>query len=800
MQELICIETLDWELTISCQNLDIRQKTYYDMLKRRGDEHIPNALYFKPEISLQSLSPNTVFVNENQNIFPSQMEAMLLAKPLFFENTQYQFEWVFFNDDVVQASIAHPLQNISNSFRFASKRKHSAASLIGTINTGNDIGKLTLPLTYQVSKEIKLAHLTLEILPTKMQLHSDLPAMYRCIDNSFPLWRFSLAEKTEQDAAKSQHRGNFPLLWLAQFKMLREQLEVALKVIANSPHSRLQNKEKHIKADRLKGKLSNKLAERVREDIKNKQYDKRYQQNKKYLSVDTPENRFIKMVVTKCKQELEKLTQQLEAKNNKNEDTNQRLSDHFLVEIRYWQKPLARMQKQSFIKEVGDYVGLQRESLVLQQKTGYSAVYKTWQELKYYLDVFARHSTISMKSVAETYEVWCFLTVRQMLITRLGFEEVHSVKTKLKLNDYFELQLEDGLSGAGAFSFKRADGLKARLAHEPIFRKNGTVIRSFGVTQKPDILLEVTFPQGKKCIWLFDAKYRIKTMNNRYDDDKDSDDIKHKDFVPDDAINQMHRYRDALIHINKLDVNHTKSRPVFGAFALYPGFYNQNEVVNPYHEGITEVGIGAFALLPSDKTGNNVWLERFLVQQLGTLTTKYSTSRIRDSLYVNEAARIPYYGMKQVLHNDLVLMAKLGTNRSIEYVEDFKNGQGKWYHIPKDVFDGQFGHHIVDEIFYLAIGHEETGKLKTDSGYRVKSVTLKERHMISDTQSGIAESQVGEGDYWLFELGEFFTLPHTLINPTVSGFRQALKLTTLAKLNKTTDFNALESIYIGCVI
>ena len=257
MQELICVETPDWELTISCQNLDIRQKTYYDMLKRRGDEHIPNALYFKPEISLQSLSPNTVFAKEDQNTFPSQVEALLLAKPLFFENTQYQFEWVFFSDDVVQASIAHPLQNIANSFRFASKRKHSAASLIGTINTGNDIGKLSLPLIYKVGNETKSAHLTLEVLPTKMQLHSDLPAMYRCIDKSFPLWRFSLAEKTEQDAAKSQHRGNFPLLWLAQFKMLREQLEVALKVITNSPHSRLQNKEKHIKADRLKGKIGN---------------------------------------------------------------------------------------------------------------------------------------------------------------------------------------------------------------------------------------------------------------------------------------------------------------------------------------------------------------------------------------------------------------------------------------------------------------------------------------------------------------------------------------------------------------
>ncbi|WP_042152500.1 MULTISPECIES: restriction endonuclease-like protein [unclassified Pseudoalteromonas] len=796
MQELICIETSDWELTISCQNLDIRQKTYFEMLKRRGDKHIPNALYFKPEINLQSVRPNSIFIQESENIATPLVEELSLPRPIFFENTQYQFEWVFFNDNVDQASIAHPLKTIANSFRFAAKRKHSAASLIGTINTGNDIGKLSLPLTYQVESETKSAHLILEVLPTKMQLHSDLPAMYRCIDKSFPLWRFSLAEKTEQDAAKSQHRGNFPLLWLAQFKVLREQLESALKVISNSPHSRLKRQESHIKADRLKGKLGNKLAERVREDIKNKQYDKRYQQDKKYLSVDTPENRFIKMVVIKCKQQLEQLTQKLEKKNNESRDTSQRLSVHFITELRDWQKPLARVQKQSFLKEVGEYVGLHRESLVLQQKTGYSAVYKTWQELKYYLDIFSRHSTISMKSVAETYEVWCFLTVRQMLITNLGFEEVQSEKSKLKLNDYFELQLEDGLSGAGAFTFKRTDGLKARLAHEPIFRKNGKNIRSFGVTQKPDILLEITFPDGKKCIWLFDAKYRIKTINNRYDDD----DIERKDFVPDDAINQMHRYRDALIHINLADEKTTKSRPVFGAFALYPGFYDQKVEINPYDETIKEVGIGAFALLPSDNGDNNNWLESFLIEQLGSLTTTFPVSSISDSLYVNEASRIPYYGMKQVLHSDLVLTAKLGENRTHEYIEGFKSGHAKWYHMPMPVFDVQFGHHIAAEICYIAISYEDSGVLKTDKAYRVRSVKLKSRSEISGIQAGVMETQVGDDEYWLFELGEVLTLPHKLINPNTGGFRQSLKLTTLPMLKCTSDFNALERVYLNCVV
>ena len=43
-------------------------------------------------------------------------------------------------------------------------------------------------------------------------------------------------------------------------------------------------------------------------------------------------------------------------------------------------------------------------------------------------------------------------------------------------------------------------------------------------TQKPDILLEVLFPNKQRFIWLFDAKYRL------------SSDDKEDDLVPDDAI------------------------------------------------------------------------------------------------------------------------------------------------------------------------------------------------------------------------------------------------------------------------
>ncbi|MCJ8271926.1 MAG: hypothetical protein MJK04_21340, partial [Psychrosphaera sp.] len=69
------------------------------------------------------------------------------------------------------------------------------------------------------------------------------------------------------------------------------------------------------------------------------------------------------------------------------------------------------------------------------------------------------------------------------------------------------------------------------------------------------------------------------------------------------------------------DSGNQKSRSVFGAFALYPGFYaNQSEHNchdNVYFDAILQIGIGAFPLLPSkakpgERHSGNAWLCTFL--------------------------------------------------------------------------------------------------------------------------------------------------------------------------------------------
>ena len=105
--------------------------------------------------------------------------------------------------------------------------------------------------------------------------------------------------------------------------------------------------------------------------------------------------------------------------------------------------------------------------------------------------------------------------------------------------------------------------------------------------------------------YLFDAKYRLQS------DDKDSA----PDLPPEDAINQMHRYRDAIYYINQ-----EKSKPekeVIGAYILFPGSGQYDTIKNlDYFKSIKSVNIGAFPLRPNDYT-NRAFIEEHLNTILG---------------------------------------------------------------------------------------------------------------------------------------------------------------------------------------
>ena len=775
------VTTEDYELTIWAveKTVAARRAVYELTLARKAGQQQPLALHFSPNLKLKD-------VEEPQS-------AQVLNSPFFFENTEYHIEWVFFKP-VSQGEIAHRSRSVADAFRFVEAKNGLPARLTGTINTGNDVGWLRLPLRYLKEKQLIKQTFSFEVLPTKMLLHEDLPNMYHAIDAVFPLWRFSLVEKTDQAADRSNKRGSFELMWLANFGALREQFEHGLKVITAAPHKRLQPYTRHVKAERLKGRVSHKLAERVKQDVKSGRTHRRYAITNKTLSVDTPENRFVKHVVQHSKKVLSNFEQQLRKASNDASQT--RFSASFLDELSGWQQPLQKALQQSFLQEVGHFSGLSSESLVLQQQTGYSTVYRVWQELRFYLELFSSDLSISMRSVADIYEVWCFLKIKQMLEEELDFELKETKLNKLTTSQLYERQLKDGF--AGAFTFKRTDGITAELAHEPFFGNKGTDVRSFTVSQKPDIVLRVETPStyqsaGRRFTWVFDAKYRIKTEGES--DELSS--LNTTDYVPDDAINQMHRYRDALIQLEDGAHNSSvarKTRPVIGAFALYPGFFDQHKTSNPYADSIEEVGIGAFALLPND--GGDEWLSGFLRRQI---LQGINHQEFAENYYLQDAARIPVRGMEQVLYPDLVMTAALGgkEGRSEAYFEQFKSGTARHYHMPKSTLVNKFQQrHIVDEIRYLALAVDDSASSKAiDKIWPVKRVTLQPRSKLTVEQTGKASANADL--FYLFELGAPLMLYRPIVNVPYASTRGSMKLTTLSAIEAATDFAAIAQVYGG---
>lgn len=727
MPDLLTLEGAAWSVNVWSRDVAPAQMQLKATLAARGGDQ-----------QHQEIRLNTSGFKPVQPVVRMDQAGLTLPETVFFENRSYEFEFTFAKG-VQNPTVTHRLNAVQDAFR------DTGVALRGTINFGNDIGWFRLGLTYQLDGRQQEDHIAFEVLPTKMDMAKDLNGINAAIDKVYPLWRFSFAQKTDQELSRSrQPHERFPLLWLALFKSLREELLKQVRTVCNAPHSRLQETGRKVRMDRLKGKLGARLEERVNDALLQRDTDRMFRVNTRRLSVDTPENRFVLMVLRHSSRELAQFASRARMHNGKPD--KERVSEAFFSEIATWRQELDQRMVHPMFADVGRFEGMERESLVLHQRAGYSGVYRVWQQLKQYLDVFGKHAAISVKSVAELYEVWCLLEIRRMLV-ELGFEENISTIAKLQLRG-LEKELEDGIGAS--FHFVRDDNLQVRLAHEPVFGKPQSAINriySWTAVQKPDIVLEVTFPNGELIRWIFDAKYRVDAGHQE----------NANDLVPEDALNQMHRYRDALIHLGeKEDGQPRKTRPFIGAYVLYPGWFpgdqQDDPAANPYAKAIDAVGIGAFPALPGQANG---WLAAFLGRHLARRPALAQYRReAPDSHLVQESVRIAPTGLRLRREGDLLFVAPAGNARSQAYLDSFKSGTAGWYHTRDEAIHRQhIPLRVMNDITHVAVAVPHTvGCLSVTHVYAVKSVKLCMRHEISELQSGTANNSAG-GNYWLFELG-----------------------------------------------
>ncbi len=774
MPELLSLSTRDWNLSVWSRDISQPRRTLDRVLAARGKTVSPSPL--KMDVgrvfSIDTLDGPCLFESLNQKTTAESL-------PLFFENRLYEFDFQFKNQNQlpVEPNIVHSLTSIENAFHFR------RGCLRGSINFGNNVGWFRLVVRFHID-QVQYEHsLAFQVFPTKLDMSTDIAFIQQQIDQQYPLWRFSLPQKTVSDASEVRKaHQRFSLVWLAQFQRLRQELMDGVRLIINSPHSRLSQVSRPINPERLKGRVLPALEEKLGEVLKDGRIQRQVKSTKKVMTVDTPENRFIKMVLHESVRQLRRILNL--AKETNTGYGEERLSESFFQSLEEWIQPIEATLRRPLFREVGAFETTAKESLVLHQKAGYTKVYRVWQKLKLYLSAFGQQSSVSVRAVSELYEVWCVLEIRRQLLV-LGFQEKPARRAKLH-DKGLEKRLEDGIGAA--FEFSNSKGVDVRLAHEPIFsrpyREKEGKIYSWTTVQKPDILLEATFAGGQQFQWIFDAKYRL---NTKVDD---------RDLAPEDAINQMHRYRDALVQITSAGDNwRDKQRPIIGAYVLYPGSFNEQEEVNPYQSAIDEVGIGAFPLLPESP---NNWLKDFLQSRLTSELRSADYQNMDDYNYLRPAIRIAPGGMELSRYSDLTLLATAGPNRSEEYLECYQAGEASWYHIPLSTTNRfSISRAIMKELRFFGLlmpdGKSEDGKIKSaiEYIYRVDAIKLKKRSELTVQQTG-AQSNSSRY-YWLLKLSRPNLLKSSIRLSEAKQF--AFKLTDEKVLSKVNDWRDLPSRY-----
>ena len=577
--DLLTIIHQDFTLSIECSKFD----ALWNKAKNNiGEENLT---------STYSWSDGVKSVLKNDE----PIEMGQTAPAIFFDNADYPI-WIDFDRKVEKAQWGSTLESENEKFNF---RKNILA---GFINYGNEVGRSEIQFSYQIGEETKRFTFSFEVLSTKLNYHEHWRKIIEDIESEYKMLSLDFMKRTFHGFTPDTDGESIDLIWWSVFQKEQDNFITACRSIIDRPRHRLHGREVYLRADKLKrvpSVVENEVAEHRMD------FAHLYRVEEQIQSNDTQENRFLKYALQQITSKYDSLKKRIETIRNYSIEQKEQM-DKMLQTLKH-------LGCHPFFRTVGKFKGFNQESLILQRATGYSQVYRTWNMLKRAYSLNDGIYRLQSKDIATLYEIWCFIEVSHIVRDQLGLtQDDLDHQNRMEMNGIFTWEL--GKGEHSKILFKKDNVELAELMYNPkhtetdndITGINNMVART--VPQKPDIVLQLTkndLHRDMKMTYLFDAKYRISG--------KDSKGV---DTPPDDAINQMHRYRDA-IYYKEYDSAPLK-KEVIGGYILFPGDGDTADIeVSKFYKTIGEVNIGAFPLRPKDKR-NRELLEHFIKELIET--------------------------------------------------------------------------------------------------------------------------------------------------------------------------------------
>ena len=530
---------------------------------------------------------------------PAEGMQEVRKRPAFYES-RYKVYCEILDKTVTDCRFFHPMASVSDSFDYRGRER----LLDGELDFINEPGQFNFELELFRGKAKETVKVSWWVVSEKIDVCRDARLIKKRVDEASKGFVYSFLSKTKDLRGLSRDAGDGDQMWLDIFASFVDRFKAACGWVVNTPHLRYEKSVEYLRANRIRRWTPQQVNcfERTSQDLKEV---RPFRTDCMTPVKDTVENRFVLFALKEMVRRLERILRVCDEIRDGGEGNG--VSEAMLERIGEWSEDLNRLKANRFFTGIGRFTGFRQESLALERKRGYSTIYQTWIALKHAIDIIDGGIVAGNQPLWKLYEFWCFVTLYDILkgTEALGLEwKSGSLGDVKALDDVFrERNTEDEESGEEGME---KGGNSCRIVFEERAGRRRIVTLSYQqsywkgedgnltniVEQIPDIVLTIADPDAKNgegsYTYLFDAKYRIYSSPSRKN---------HKwDAAPFETLNDMHRYRDAILYRQQKES--PLSREVVGAYVLYPG--REGDASYSYDKIMREENIGAIPLLPTD--------------------------------------------------------------------------------------------------------------------------------------------------------------------------------------------------------
>jgi len=583
----------DFRLTISTATIEYAWERFERRVKDRSLSYCEYKSLREGKLSL--LYPKKLadgLLEQNPEVLQTEWRE---KHPVLFETCEYQFA-VEFNhlydtsNGKLQPRVKHRLKSVGEGFKFYPYGRHSGI-LVGSIDFLNSPGKFCFAFEYRnEDNHVATEQIEMYVASPKLDTKNDLRQITELINQEYENYVFDYLTLTFSSYALVRAERNNNIIWLSIFKNVVDEYFRSVRFIMSRPNNKPVRKTYYSRPERIR-RWSPQQEERYRDLGKDAEmHFFRYEQTEN--TINTRENRFVKYSLHVLGKKFREVFAEVSS-IYKDMDKDERKA------LYGYNKFFRQLETASFFSKVGEFEGFRQESAVLQQRSGYSQIYKAWLMLKNSLELVDGKTDIGMKKIWELYEIWCFLVMKRLIAKVLGLdlndaEHIHENKSEM-LNTMLKSEMSHSVEFINS-----TNGDVIRLEYQHTYNRSSKEFKTTTTEQRPDIVVTIKKPDGFVLTYLYDAKYRVQDDKNDGELDEGAD-IDLADYPLPDAINQMHRYRDAIYYAMKED-ERPRGKEIIGGYILFPGRTEGEAIENRYfYKSIKQVNIGAFPLLPADE-------------------------------------------------------------------------------------------------------------------------------------------------------------------------------------------------------